>query len=80
MARVPFLEYDEASVAVRALYDQQEGRLGRVLTTTRVRGHCAALLRGISGMQAAQEESTDAPAALKPLLTLLVSRLNGCPH
>ncbi len=80
MARVPYLEYEDATLEVRALYDAQEAHLGRVLTTTRLRGHCAELLGGISAMQAAQEESDHAPASLKPLLTLLVSRLNECPH
>ncbi len=80
MARVPYLEYEDAAPEVRALYDAQEAQLGRVLNTTRLRGHCAELLAGISAMQAAQEESDHAAASLKPLLTLLVSRLNECPH
>jgi hypothetical protein len=54
--------------------------VGKTLTTTRIRGHCPELLKGISGMQAAQEKSDFAPKVLKPLLTLLVSRLNACPH
>lgn len=80
MTRVPFISNEDASPEVLALYDAQEKHLGRVLTTTRVRAHCPELLGGISGLQAAQERSGHAPAELKPLLTLLVSRLNECPH
>ncbi len=80
MARIPFLARDEAPDDVAAIYDRQAQALGRVLTTTQLRGHCAALLRGITAMQLAQEESNHAPAPLKPLLTLFVSRLNECPH
>ena len=80
MARVPFIAHEDASSEVQALYDAQEKHLGRVLTTTKVRAHCPELLRGIAGLQASQEQSGMAPAELKPLLTLLVSRLNECPH
>lgn len=80
MARVPFIAHEDASPGVQALYDAQEKHLGKVLTTTKVRAHCPELLQGIAGLQAAQERSGHAPAELKPLLTLLVSRLNECPH
>lgn len=80
MARVPFLEYDDAPPEVQTIYDRQKAAVGKTLTTTRVRGHCPELLQGITAMQAAQEKSDFAPKSLKPLLTLLVSRLNECPH
>ena len=80
MARIPFLTRDEAPADVAAIYDRQAQATGRVLTTTQLRGHCAALLRGITALQQAQEESDYAPGPLKPLLTLFVSRLNACPH
>ena len=80
MARVPFLEYEHAPPEVQAIYDRQKEALGKTLTTTRVRGHCPELLQGIAAMQAAQERSDFAPKELKPLITLLVSRLNQCPH
>ena len=48
MARIPFLNRDEAPADVAAIYDRQEQATGRVLTTTQLRGHCAALLRGIT--------------------------------
>jgi len=80
VARVPLLESEQAPPEVRAIYERQKAHLGKTLTTTRVRGHCPALLKGIAAMQAAQEESDFAPKALKPLITLLVSRLNQCAH
>ena len=80
MARIPFLTRENAPDEVAAIYDGQEQAIGRVLTTTQLRGHCAALLRGITAMQQAQEESDYVPGPLKPLLTLFVSRLNECPH
>lgn len=80
MARVPFLEYDSAPPEVRKIYDGQKAAIGKTLTTTRIRGHCPALLKGIAAMQASQGESGFAPGNLKPLITLLVSRLNECPH
>ncbi len=80
MARVPFVTDSEAPPEVRAIYDGQKRVIGKTLNTTRVRAHCPSLLVGIAAMQATQEKSACAPAALKPLVTLLVSRLNGCPH
>ncbi len=80
MARVPFLEYDDAPPEVQKIYDGQKAAVGKTITTTRVRGHCPDLLKGIAGMQAAQVVTDFVPAPLKPLITLLVSRLNQCPH
>ena len=80
MARVPFLEYDDAPPEVRKIYDGQKAAVGKTMITTRVRGRCPDLLDGIAGMQAMQAETDFAPASLKPLITLLVSRLNQCPH
>ena len=80
MARVPFLMPEDAPPEVRAIYEKQKQAAGKTMTTTMVRGHCPELLKGITGMQAAVEASDCAPKALKPLITLLVSRLNQCPH
>lgn len=80
MARVPFLEYEDAPPEVRKIYDAQKAAVGKTLTTTRIRGHCPELLGGIAAMQGAQERSDFVARTLKPLITLLVSRLNECPH
>lgn len=80
MARVPFVEYEDASPEVQKVYDGQKAAVGKTMTTTKVRAHCPDLLKGIAGMQASQGKSEFAPAELKPLITLLVSRLNECPH
>ncbi len=80
MARVPFLEFDDAPPEVQKIYDGQKAAVGKTMTTTRIRGHCPELLQGIAAMQASQGKSDFAPETLKPLITLLVSRLNACPH
>ncbi len=80
MARVPLLEYGDAPPEVQKIYDGQKAAVGKTFSTTQIRGHCPELLKGISAMQASQGKSAFAPAELKPLLTLLVSRLNECPH
>ena len=78
MARVPYVEYENAGSEVKKIYDK--GSLGKILNTTLVRGHCPELLKGITGMQQAQEKTSFSPLSLRSLLTLLVSKLNGCPH
>ena len=80
MARVSFVAEEDASPEVRGVYARQHAHLGQVLTTTRVRAHCPELLLGIEALLAGQERSEAAPAATKTLVTLLVSRLNGCAH
>ena len=80
MARVPYVLYDEADSEVKNIYDKQKESLGKVLNTTLVRGHCPELLKGITAMQQSQEKTSFTPLSLRPLLTLLVSRLNECPH
>jgi len=80
MARVPYVEYEDAGSEVKKIYDKQKGSLGKILNTTLVRGHCPELLKGITGMQQAQEKTSFSPLSLRSLLTLLVSKLNGCPH
>ena len=89
MARVPYVQYEEAVPEVKKIYDKQKESLGKILNTTLVRGHCPELLNkedkaqakaDITRMQQAQEETNFSPRSLRPLLTLLVSRLNGCPH
>ena len=80
MARVPYVEYEEADSEVKKIYDKQKKSLGKILNTTLVRGHCPELLKGITGMQQAQQKTNFSPISLRPLITLLVSKLNGCPH
>ena len=80
MARVRYVLYDEADSEVKKIYDKQKKSVGKVLNTTLVRAHCPELLKGIAAMQQAQEKTSYTPLSLRPLLTLLVSRLNGCPH
>ena len=53
MARVPYVEYEEADSEVKKIYDKQKKSLGKILNTTLVRGHCPELLKGITGMQQA---------------------------
>ena len=80
MARVPYVSYDQVDAEVKRIYDKQKESFGKVLNTTLVRAHCPELLKGVTAMQQAQEQTSLSSPSLKPLLTLLVSRLNGCPH
>ena len=40
MARVSFIDPEDASPEIRALYEKQKAHLGRILTTSKVRAHC----------------------------------------
>ncbi|MFQ5912148.1 MAG: carboxymuconolactone decarboxylase family protein [Nitrospinota bacterium] len=80
MARVPLIEYDEATEDVRTLYDAQEQQLGRVLNTTKARAHRPPILKAVTGMIQATESDPSFPPDLRALINIRVSQINGCPH
>ena len=79
MARVPYLEYEDASDHVRALYDAQRAITGRLTNFHKLLGYVPWMLQWILGLQRSIHLGP-LPEELKRLVNVQVSLTNQCAY
>jgi len=63
----------------RVAYWMCRRRIGRVVAPIRIHAHHPRLLRGLAGMEMAQEAAKSVDPLLKALVQLLAAQRIGCP-
>jgi len=79
MARVPYLERDEVSTDLQAVYDATRKAIGRVPNFHKVLAHSPRALTGYLGLSGALRDLKLDPK-LRELAYLKTSRLNRCRY
>jgi hypothetical protein len=79
MARIPGVESAQAGWFVRFVYWMTRRKVGRVVLPVKITAHHPRLLRGVGGMEMAQDAARTVDARLKCLLQLKVAQRIGCP-
>jgi alkylhydroperoxidase family enzyme len=83
MARVPFVQNDNAPQEVRAAFDAANSFNGRVANSMRVYAHSPAILKFLLPLQAVLQKDglgCKLDAKTRSLAMIKVSALNECPY
>lgn len=80
MARIPYMEYDQASDKTKAIYKKLESANGQVANIYKVLGNHPGALEGLVGMSMATYHSSDMNPQLAELAYLHTSTLNQCHY
>lgn len=80
MARIPYVEYDQASDGTKAIYKKLENMNGQVVNVYKVLGNHPQALQGLVGMSMATYRSKDMNPQLAELAYLYTSTLNQCHY
>jgi len=79
MARIRELTQDEASAEARAIFEEQEKRLGFVSNTGKVYAFRPTIYRGVQALAQGIEASALLSAELRHLVCVKTASINGCP-
>lgn len=79
MARIPGVERHKAGLVPRLAYWLTKRKVGRVILPIKIHAHHPRLLRGLGGMEMAQEAARSVDPALKTLVGVRVAMRIGCP-
>jgi hypothetical protein len=79
MARIEGVDGRRAGVFVRVAYWFCRRKVGRVVEPVRLHAHHPRLLRGLAGMEMAQEAARAVDPLLKTLAQIRVAGRIGCP-
>ena len=80
MARIPLVNYDDASPGVRALFDQMGGDPRQQLNVTRLFANHEGFLTGFVAMVRALYTGANLNPRLRELAYLRASQLNDCHY
>ena len=83
MARLPFVQKDEAPEEVKAAFDAAERFNGRVANSMRVYAHAPAILKFLLPLQAVLQKDglgCKLDAKTRALAMIKVSAMNGCRY
>ncbi len=80
MARISYVEKDQAPAEVRAIYEQLEKNLGIVPNVIKAMANSPGLLQGFMPFLEAVLSSSAVDAPLKELAILTTTKINGCKY
>jgi alkylhydroperoxidase family enzyme len=80
MARIPFVEYDQASDELRKTYDTIIGSRGNLFNIYKVLGNNPKAVAGVFNLSIGTYRSGDVDAGLTELAYLYTSTLNQCHY
>ncbi len=80
MAKIPYVEKENASPEIRALYEQVEGKLGLVPNVVKAMANSPVMLQGFMPFLGAALGPSAVDAPLKELAIITTSKLNGCSY
>jgi uncharacterized peroxidase-related enzyme len=80
MAKIPYVEKENASPEIRALYEQVEGKLGLVPNVVKAIANSPVMLQGFIPFLGAALGPSAVDAPLKELAIITTSKLNGCSY
>lgn len=80
MARIPYVEHDQAPDDVQAIYQDLEGRQGAVPNIFKLMAHSPPLLKSFLGFFNAQLIETSLDPILRELAYIKASRVNACDY
>ncbi len=80
MAKIPYVEKENASPEIRALYEQVEGKLGLVPNVVKAMANSPVMLQGFMPFLGAALGPSSVDAPLKELAIITTSKLNGCSY
>ena len=80
MARIEFMEYEQAPEETKAMYKKLENKNGQVVNIYKVLGNHPKALQGLMGMSAATYRSGELDSQLAELVYLYTSTLNQCHY
>ena len=79
MARIEGVDGKKAGLFVRMAYWFTRRKVGRVVEPVRIHAHHTRLLRGLAGMEMAQEAASSVDPPVKALAQVRVANRIGCP-
>ncbi len=79
MARIAGVEPQDASLVARLAYWFTKRKVGKVIMPVKIHAHHPRLLRGLGGMEMAQQAASTLGAGLKELCNIRVAMRVGCP-
>ena len=79
MARIEGVDAKNAGLLVRLAYWFCRKKVGRVVEPVRIHAHATRLLRGLAGMEMAQEAARAVDPLVKTLAQVRVATRIGCP-
>ncbi|WP_174729277.1 carboxymuconolactone decarboxylase family protein [Mesobacillus harenae] len=79
MARIPYMEYEQAPEQTKVMYDQLQSMNGLV-NVYKIIGNHPKALQGLMGMSMATYRSGDLDPQLAELVYLYTSTLNQCHY
>ena len=79
MARIAGVEPGQAGALARLAYYFTKRKLGRVILPIKIHAHHPRLLRGLGGMEMAQQAARGVDRGLKELVNIRVAMRVGCP-
>ena len=80
MARIPYIEEDNAPDEVRAIYEQLEKKFGIVPNVIKAIANSPGLLQGFMPFLGAVLSPSAVDAPLKELAILTTTKINGCSY
>ncbi len=80
MAKIPYVEKENASPEIGALYDQIQGKLGLVPNVVKAMANSPVMLQGFMPFLGAALGPSAVDASLKELAIITTSKLNGCSY
>lgn len=80
MAKIPYVEKENASPEIGALYKQIEGKLGLVPNVVKAMANSPVMLQGFMPFLGAALGPTAVDTPLKELAIITTSKLNGCSY
>jgi uncharacterized peroxidase-related enzyme len=80
MVKIPYVERENASPEIKALYDQVQSKLGLVPNVVKAMANSPVLLQGFMPFLGAALGPSAVDAPLKELAIITTSKLNGCSY
>lgn len=80
MAKIPYVERENASPEIKALYDQVQSKLGIVPNVIKAMANSPVLVQGFMPFLGAALGPSAVDAPLKELAIITTSKLNGCSY
>ena len=80
MAKIPYVEREDTTPEIQAMYDQLEKKFGVVPNVVKAMANSPKLLPGFLTLLGASLGPTEVDAPLKELAILTTSKINGCSY
>lgn len=80
MARIPYIEKDNAPYEIKAIYEQLEKKFGMVPNVIKAMANSPSMLQGFMPFLGSVLGPSALDASLKELATLTTTKINGCSY